>query len=167
MRISKILDVEKDLYGLGKRTVIFFTGCDINCNGCNKNYKDYHYGVEYTPEDVVQRIKNNKTWIDGITLTGGEPLYQKDLKEFLSLLKSDEELKKLDIWLYTGYDFENVPNWLKLKINVIIDKTYNDKYSPLTWRSSGNQRIWVKEIGHHYKQLNEKEINKMRFQNDI
>jgi len=64
--------------GPGIRMAIFFQGCKIGCPGChNKDTWDMNGGYLEEAENIVARWKKNPL-LDGITLTGGDPLLQKE-----------------------------------------------------------------------------------------
>lgn len=91
--------------GPGVRTLVFFQGCDIHCPGCqNPSSWDITKGTEYSVKNLAKIIKDG-TFNRKITLTGGEPLMQKEA--LVELLK---ELKSLDVIVYTGHQKEDVPN---------------------------------------------------------
>ena len=90
--------------GPGVRSLIFFQGCDIHCPGCqNPSSWDVKKGTEYSIKKLAALIKQN-TFNNKVTITGGEPLMQKDA--LVELLK---ELKGLDVVVYTGHQKEEVP----------------------------------------------------------
>jgi len=91
--------------GPGVRTLVFFQGCDIHCPGChNKSAWDITKGTLYSVKELAEQIKKG-TFNNKITLTGGEPLMQKEA--LVELLK---ELKGLDVIVYTGHQKEEVPD---------------------------------------------------------
>ncbi|MCI8507740.1 MAG: putative 7-carboxy-7-deazaguanine synthase QueE [Lachnospiraceae bacterium] len=83
--------------GEGKRTgqlayFIRFAGCNLSCSYCDTrwaNEQDADYEI-YDEGTLYQMIK--KSGIKNVTLTGGEPLLQKDIKELLRLLRNDKEI---------------------------------------------------------------------------
>lgn len=95
--------------GPGIRTVLFLQGCNLNCKGCqNKTTRDINKGNDVEIDDLVKEL-NAKVFNKKITISGGEPLMQKD--ELIDLVK---KLKKLgfNIALYTGHQKEEVPHEL-------------------------------------------------------
>ena len=65
--------------GEGLRSVIFFSGCKFNCDGChNKEIQDPNYGKTMTIDEIMEEIKKNIPIIDGVTLSGGEPTLQSE-----------------------------------------------------------------------------------------
>lgn len=71
---------------------IRFAGCNLDCTYCDTkwaNEKDVSY-TEMSKEEIYDYIKN--TGVRNVTITGGEPLLQKDIYEFLEYLSLDENL---------------------------------------------------------------------------
>ena len=90
--------------GPGIRTLVFFQGCDIHCPGCqNPTAWDITKGTEYSVKDLANIIKKG-TFNGKITITGGEPLMQKE-----ALIALLNELKGYDVIVYTGHQKEDVP----------------------------------------------------------
>ena len=67
-----------------------------------------------------------------------------------------------DVWVWTGYKFENIDKKEKLKyIDILVDGQYVDElHNPkLNWRGSSNQRILdVKESLKQGKPIEKKEL---------
>ena len=65
---------------------IRFKGCNLNCTYCDTkwaNEPDCDY-QEMTPEKLLDYIE--KTKVKNITLTGGEPLLQKDINKLIKMI---------------------------------------------------------------------------------
>lgn len=93
--------------GPGKRGALWFQGCRLKCAGCwNPEMFSVRSGSEISIEAMVGEIS---TWrVEGVTLTGGEPLDQAEaLAPFLALLKEQVRLPK-GILLLTGYELSHV-----------------------------------------------------------
>lgn len=97
------------LNGTGFRVVLFVSGCSHRCYNCqNPKTWDKNFGHPFT-EKTKQYIFNclDKDYIDGITITGGDPLYEYNLDEVLKLVQEIRiSFPKKSIWLYTGYKLE-------------------------------------------------------------
>lgn len=115
MRIATELQknlIESIVDGEGFRLVIFTQGCTHYCKGChNKATWNVNGGIDYPVEEIADRIltkyqKHRKRYA-GLTISGGDPLLQKDeLKKLLTILKTEEP--DMNIWVYTGYETEEV-----------------------------------------------------------
>jgi len=57
---------------------IRFTGCDLRCGYCDTTYS-FHGGKKWTREEILAEVARHPTRY--VTLTGGEPLLQKELPE--------------------------------------------------------------------------------------
>jgi anaerobic ribonucleoside-triphosphate reductase activating protein len=99
----------------------------------------------------------SKPYIHGITLSGGDPLYQSEeslmyLSNFVKKFKNDFPDK--DIWLYTGFtipdifggdDMLSVYRQMVLEyVDYVVDGKFEiaKKDCGLAFRGSSNQNIW-------------------------
>ena len=137
--------------GLGVRTVLWISGCDIHCRNChNPQTWDFNSGIPFT-DDTIQEILYDlsKPYIKGLTLSGGHPLDPHNALEVLEIVKRVKMVfPNKDIWIYSGYVWEDIikDNTLKeiLKYtDVLVDGAYVDELRDisLAFRGSSNQRI--------------------------
>ena len=130
--------------GPGVRYVIFMQGCPHHCEGChNPETWDFDGGRFVTNSDLLLDITPHQH-ISGITISGGEPFAQEDaLEDFLFYLKPIADFKKWDIWLYTGYEYEDIKNSKVLDyVDVLVTgKFEKDKLVTGEWYGSTNQKI--------------------------
>lgn len=108
----RIADIEREsiVDGEGIRYVIFTQGCSHNCLGChNPESHDFNGGKLVSEDEILDDI-NNSPLIDGITLSGGDPFFQ--AKALIPIVKACKE-KKLTIWAYTGFTFEEFQKFMK------------------------------------------------------
>mgnify|MGYP001125703751 CR=1 FL=1 len=134
--------------GTGVRYTIFVQGCKHECVGChNTDTHSMDGGALFSIDKIVEEIKELE-YLDGVTLSGGDPFFQP--AESLKLLKKIKEETGKNIWAYTGYVFEtllrirNKDIWDMLNyIDVIVDGPYVEKERDigLRFRGSRNQRI--------------------------
>lgn len=148
MKVAGVYD-DSISNGEGWRSVLFVSGCPHRCKGChNSNTWQPDYGSPYNEEEIFEKLTENEL-LDGVTISGGEPfLYTETL---LPLVKRIKE-KGLNIWVYTGYVWEelvelaedNLCTHLFLEtVDVIVDGRFEiEKKDPsLKFRGSSNQRI--------------------------
>lgn len=137
--------------GEGVRYTIFTTGCIHNCPGChNKELQNYDYAPNYErdAEFFILDIKRYLKYIDGITFSGGDPLFQIDsLTEVIKGIRADKDLKHLNIWVYTGYNFEDIPRAFLQLVDVVVDGKYIKDLPSALYRGSNNQRIFARYPG--------------------
>ena len=131
--------------GVGYRTVLFLQGCDLHCKGCqNQSTWDITKGTEISPHNLAMQLRE-KCFNKKLTITGGEPLMQKE-----ALVELLEELKDFDLCLYTGHKLSEVPTeilkYLKyIKVGPFIEEL---KTTTKPFVGSKNQEfIEVNRIG--------------------
>lgn len=135
------------LNGSGIRVCLWVSGCVHNCIGChNPITHDENDGVLFTKETREElECALSYDYIEGLTLTGGDPLHPKNRDEILYLCKYIKEVfPQKNIWLYTGYLYEEISEIEILDyIDVLIDGPFCiDKLSPNEkWVGSYNQRV--------------------------
>lgn len=142
IRIAGIVP-ESYVDGEGIRFTVFMQGCLRNCPGChNPNTHSTDGGKIIDTAEIIDAVKKNPL-LTGITLSGGEPLLQ--IEPALEIAKATKNLN-LDVWLYTGYKFEEIPaeaqELLKF-VDVVVDGEYIEELRDLEleFRGSKNQRI--------------------------
>lgn len=103
-----------DANGDGFRTVLYVSGCSHHCNGCqNPQTWNPKNGVKYNDNIEAKVIKMLSSHnISGLTLSGGDPLYENNLDDILHLLHviRDRFGNTKNVWLYTGYKFNGIFN---------------------------------------------------------
>jgi anaerobic ribonucleoside-triphosphate reductase activating protein len=90
--------------GPGRRAVIWFQGCELNCDGCWNPNTHALRGTALTIDSVVGRIRNaaRAFAVEGITFSGGEPIHQiSSLVQLLFILK--RSAPALSAGLFSGY----------------------------------------------------------------
>lgn len=130
---------------------LFVQGCHFHCKNCfNEETWDFKGGYEWTQESKDKFLElMNKPYIKRVSILGGEPLADENIKDVVDLMKTiKEKYPDKDIWVYTGYTFSVVKNKMPdvLKYaDVIVDGRYIEELRDITlkFRGSSNQRIWV------------------------
>ncbi len=135
------------LNGEGLRTVLWVAGCSHNCPQCHNPVTwDINGGLafdEAAKEELFEELK--KDYISGVTFSGGDPLHEKNRKEIEKLAEDiREKFPDKTIWLYTGYEWEEICGLPFLpNIDVIVDGEFKieEKDNSLHWKGSANQRV--------------------------
>lgn len=114
MRYASIRELDiSNGYGVG---VSFFTqGCHFHCKNCfNQSTWDFNGGKEYTNATEVKiRSLVDRPYIHRFSILGGEPLEWCNIYDLTTLLlhikeDADNQYKKMDVWLYTGYSLTDI-----------------------------------------------------------
>ena len=137
--------------GEGTRCTLFVSGCEHFCKGChNSGSWDATKGLPFdqTMEDrILKDLADARIYRDGLSLSGGDPLYPANLRAILKLVKRVKaELPDKTIWLWTGYTLEHLSlqqQEVVQYIDVMVDGKFElDKRDlSLDWRGSSNQRV--------------------------
>ena len=108
--------------GPGVRTVVFFQGCDLHCKGCqNPSTWEMKNGTEMTTDELVM-ILQKEVINKKVTFSGGEPLMQVE-----ALIDVVKKLKDFDIAVYTGHEYEDVPQELLDNITYIKTGSFKEE----------------------------------------
>lgn len=141
----RIAGIVKESYvdGDGIRYAVFMQGCQRHCAGChNPETHDLNGGRLIDTAEIIADFRRNPL-LEGITLTGGEPLLQIDASTELARAAKNF---RLNVWLYTGYTFEEMPAeaaTLLEFVDVLIDGAFVESLRDLDlqFRGSTNQRL--------------------------
>ena len=133
--------------GPGVRVSLFVSGCRNHCKGCfNPETWDFSYGQPFTKEtedEIIEALR--PSWIQGLSILGGEPMEPENEAALISFLERVRvELPGKDIWLYSGYRFEDLQGREILDfVDVLVDGPFDEKEKDagLAFRGSRNQRI--------------------------
>ena len=144
--------------GIGVRVTLFVSGCTRRCKNCfNPDTWDFRYGQPFTREtedEILEALR--PSWIDGLTLLGGEPFEpdnQRALLPFVERVRQERPDKT--IWAFSGRVLESelqnpaspqhceVTDRLLAQLDVLVDGPYVDEERDITlrFRGSRNQRI--------------------------
>ena len=150
MKYAKIrkMDISN---GEGVRVSLFVQGCSFHCKNCfNQETWDFNGGKEFTTAEIQKIIElADKDYIAGLSILGGEPLHNNNVDEVFYIVATfKEKFPNKDIWLWTGFKFEDAIKDSKRKfilrnIDVLIDGQFEEDKKDLTlkWRGSSNQRV--------------------------
>jgi anaerobic ribonucleoside-triphosphate reductase activating protein len=144
--------------GPGVRYALFLQGCPHGCKACqNPDTHDPDAGTERELDEVIDEILSTR-FLDGITLSGGDPLWQPEAS--MAIARAAHEAG-LSVWVYTGWTFEQLtdkdtggirpPRQAKevlRYVDVLVDGRYvdelhvnDDERQKYMWRGSANQRL--------------------------
>lgn len=155
--------------GKGVRTTLFVSGCTNHCFNCfQPETWAFDYGKPFTKEtenEIIDSLK--ESYIEGLTILGGEPFEVSNQRGLLPLLKRvKESYPKKNIWCYTGFVLDQdileggkrhceVTDELLSLIDILVDGPFiQEQYNiSLAFRGSENQRIIDLQ-----KSLKEKEV---------
>ncbi len=113
-------------------SIVFIQGCNFRCPFC------YNYDLVLNPEklplikekEILDYCKKNKDLLDGVMITGGEPLINKK-KDLIKFIK---KVKKLGLKVGIETNGTN-PKMIKyLIVNNLVDYLAMDIKAPLTQR---------------------------------
>lgn len=142
MRVLDILS-GTTVDGPGLRTSIYFAGCPHHCPGChNPQSWNIGGGVEMSVDEIAAKAISEEL---PVTFSGGDPLLQhQELKHLASILKE----QAINIWCYTGYQFEDILQNRQLLdtvalMDVLVDGPFiqNLRNKSLRFKGSENQRL--------------------------
>lgn len=148
--------------GIGVRVSIYLSGCKWHCKNCqNPMTWDENSGQEFTEETMNELYNNtNHSWINGITLTGGDPLHDANLDTVEKIINMvNSKLPNKDIWLYTGYEYDKLKKDNDIRrlniinsIDVLVDGQYIEDLKDISYPYAGstNQKIIVIKTGKEF-----------------
>lgn len=148
MRIAGTIN-DSIVDGPGFRFTVFTQGCPHHCPGChNPKTHDFEGGKLADTQEIIEKFRKNEL-LDGITLSGGEPLCQ---SEACRVLAQAAHESGLNVWCYTGYTFEELmegfethPEWVALlqEVDVLVDGRFilAQRTLEARFRGSKNQRL--------------------------
>lgn len=135
------------LNGDGLRVVLWVAGCSHCCKECHNPVTwDPDGGLLFdqaAKEEIWEQL--NKSYISGITFSGGDPLHPANrfgVRELMAEIK--EKYPGKTIWLYTGDVWENILQYPLMKyVDVLVDGEFHaeEKDAKLLWKGSANQRV--------------------------
>ncbi len=93
--------------GPGKRAVVWTQGCTLNCPECfNPQTHPVLAEKDWPVDRLVELILSRKNEIEGITISGGEPLQQ--IKPLMELVRKVKELSDLSILVFSGFTWDEI-----------------------------------------------------------
>ncbi len=77
---------------------VFTAGCNLRCPFCHNAALVTHIdnNTTYTEDEILDYLKKRQGLLDGVCITGGEPLLQNGIEDFIAKIKDIGYLVKLD-----------------------------------------------------------------------
>ena len=132
--------------GPGARYVIWFQGCTLGCSGCfNPETHAAEARSLVTVRELMWGIGQVEHRIEGITISGGEPLQQP--QGLLHLLRTVRRETDLSIVLFSGYEMSEIlqmklGGFILAELDVLIAGRYQrEQHLGAGLRGSSNQTV--------------------------
>ena len=133
--------------GDGLRVVLWVGGCNHGCKECqNPITWDVCGGIpfdESAKKEIFAELE--KTYVSGITFSGGDPLHMQNREEIGQLMEEiHQKYPNKTMWLYTGYLWEEIKDLPYMKqVDVLVDGRFEieKKDQKLKCKGSSNQRV--------------------------
>lgn len=134
--------------GPGLRAVIWLQGCTLGCPGCfNPQTHSKKGGYWVFVDQLFSQVMALQSEIQGVTISGGEPLQQ--MRPLLKLLQRLQGESELSILLFSGYSWDEIdgmPNGKQLLslLDVLVAGRYRQDQPGLGGLlGSSNQQIYT------------------------
>ncbi len=149
IRLAADLQTDSIVDGPGLRAVLWTQGCAHHCKGCQNPQTWNFNGGGLVPIEMVYEAIDELEYQDGLTISGGDPMYQPEA--CLKIAKYAKS-KGLNIWVYTGFTYEELVELSKKNaiymeffkvIDVLVDGKFilEERDLSLLFRGSRNQRL--------------------------
>jgi anaerobic ribonucleoside-triphosphate reductase activating protein len=131
--------------GPGVRAVVWVQGCSLGCPGCFNPDTHPFTGGEVVSVDTLSEQLATLSGIEGVTISGGEPLQQRPA--LLELLRRLRRKTTLSVLLFTGFTWDEVQRFpeaqeLLALIDVLIAGRYDQtQHLALELRGSRNKSV--------------------------
>lgn len=144
--------------GIGVRVTLFVSGCTNRCPGCFQPQTwDFRYGKPFTDETKEEIFAElDKSYVDGLTLLGGEPFEPENQRTLLPLLREvRQKYPGKTVWCFTGFRLDDellcqgsyphceATDDMLACIDVLVDGRFREELKDISlqFRGSRNQRI--------------------------
>jgi len=77
-------------------TTVFLAGCNLRCPFCHNPDLVVGSPRGETVDDLLAHVRERRTWLDGVVVTGGEPCIDPHLPQLLSAVRAEGMPVKLD-----------------------------------------------------------------------
>lgn len=145
LKVNHIIP-KSEAQGPGIRYTLWVQGCSIRCPGCsNTDTWDFRGGKAINVNNLITEILATEG-LDGVTITGGEPLDQYPaVYKLCSIL-----FGKISLFVTTGYAFTELPSLGILGcVDILCSGPFEaDKICSGEWKGSSNQELrFITDLG--------------------
>jgi len=124
-------------------TSVYFSGCSIRCHDChNKEIWEKENGTLMSDDQIIEKLCNNNL-ADCVVFLGGEPTDQLDF--LIHLCKRIKKEVGKPIAIYTGREFEVLPDELLDYLFMVVCGPYRQDLKREGWPASSNQRVFKRK----------------------
>lgn len=144
--------------GEGVRVTLFVSGCTNHCENCFQPQTwDFEYGQPFTKETEDSIIKMlEPSYINGLTLLGGEPFEPKNQRALVPFLQRVREAyPNKTVWAFSGFRLDDellkegsyprceATDTMLSLVDVLVDGRYVERLHDISlrFRGSSNQRL--------------------------
>jgi len=141
---------------LGISLVVCVSGCPRQCEGCHTPHlQNVEYGKLINTSELMCKIKYqlslSSDLIDNIVFLGGEPLLYP-----LAIHSIITQLNEYRTILYTGYDYDDVPDYIKNDVDILKTGEWVEDLESNKFPASTNQEVYINN-----KLLTNEELNNL------
>jgi len=136
---------------------VFLCGCNFHCRYCYNSElvlpQKIKNQLEISEKELFDFLKEKKGLLEGLTISGGEPTINKDLKEFIKKIKNIGYLVKLDTNGSNPKILEDLIDKKLVDYLALDIKSPKEKYNKIC-----KKRVNLKNIERSIKILKESEV---------
>lgn len=147
--------------GDGVRVTLWVSGCSHHCDECHNPQTWNPYDGKPFTHDTYEEIcaELEKPWVAGLTLSGGDPLHDQNVKMISTLVcYVKTRFPNKTIWCYTGYTLAELRRMRERNmyvdlildhIDILVDGRYQKYLRDVSypWAGSSNQIVWANVDG--------------------
>lgn len=146
-------------------TVLFLGGCSFRCPFCYNRglVLDYQKLPSFSEKKILAFLEKRKKFLDGVMITGGEPLLEVRVEELIEFIK---KVKALGLLVGLETNGSNPTALAKLLKQKLISYVAMDIKAPLGPKSKTKNQ-GVKEKKSKYQELTGSDINILKIKKSI
>jgi pyruvate formate lyase activating enzyme len=126
-------------------SVLFLGGCNFRCPICHNRDLAVapHKLPNFPKKEIIARLVRKRKWLDGVTITGGEPTI------YPGLIALIEDVRRLGLRVKLDTNGYNPAVLSDLLARKLVDAVYMDVKAPLTSRAyavAAGKRVNIEKI---------------------